>query len=203
MTKTTRLILLAVTALLSGGLAYRQYGAYQTALMEREEAAATRDETQERANRLPLEQQREVQLRIKNEKLQRTLPETEQLSDLLRELRLSAKERGLEVTAFNRKTAPASLPGITAITLNLSVTGPYPKTQAWLNDLNRNERTLNIPTASLTADPDGVKTQLTVIAYARNVKPPAAAENTTPTTSASTGTEPDNTASIRPAGGTP
>lgn len=187
MNPTTRLALLAVITAALGGLTYAQYTGLQSAVSARNTARETRDETQQRAAQLPAERQRQDTLLLSNAELQNTLPEREKLASLLRELRLGAMERGVQVGNVTRKADASPLPGVTAINLDLSVQGPYPAVQSWLEELWRTDRALTIPTGTISASDGGVEGTLKVIAYARNVPTPPAAPAPSPGSPTPTG----------------
>lgn len=174
MNATTRMALLfLITAALGGG-AYTQYAAMTQANTARTEARDRHADTQARAATLPAERQRQDTLLQSNAELQQTLPEREKLAALLRELRLGARQQGLNVSGVSRKADASPLPGVTAINLDLTVTGPYPALQAWLEALWRTDRALTIPSGRISAAEAGVEGELKIIAYARNVPVPAA-----------------------------
>ncbi len=177
------LTLIACTLLLAawGGLAARpQYQGLQDAQGLRDEAQQTLSQDQGLAATLPTEQRRATQLAARSEQLAATLPAREDLSALLRDLRVMADARGVTVSAVARSVLSSPIPGISAITLNLSGAGRYPDVQRFLNDLHKTSRAITTDSGSFTVSQGGLNTTLKLITYARNLPLPKPAAGTTP-----------------------
>lgn len=162
-----------------GGLAARpQIAGLQDAQGLRDQTQQTLARDTELAKALPVEQRRAEQLALRSEQLSATLPAREDLSALLRDLRVMADARKVTVSAVARNAVTSPIPGISAITLNLSGTGRYPDVQRFLDDLHGTTRAITTDSGSFTVSQGGLSTTLKLITYARNLPIPKTAGQT-------------------------
>ncbi|MBZ9714403.1 type 4a pilus biogenesis protein PilO [Deinococcus multiflagellatus] len=168
---TQRLALLALIVLLGGWLTFTQVRHYLSAREALIQAQILQTETQTRADQLPIEEARAKTLATEAQDLNAVLPEREQLGGLLRELRLLAAQHGLRVKGINRQAATSPLPGITAISLAMTLDGTYPGLQAYLDALGALDRAVTVTRGVLSRTADNLDVSLQIVAYARNIPP--------------------------------
>ena len=169
------LTVIACAALLAAwaALAARpQFTGLQDAQGLRDQAQQTLSRDTELAATLPGEQRRAAQLALRSEQLAATLPAREDLSALLRDLRVMADARKVTLSAVARNVIPGKVPGISAITLNLSGAGRYPDMQRFLDDLHGTSRAITTDSGSFTVSQGALNTTLKLITYARNLPVP-------------------------------
>lgn len=145
---------------------------------------------------LPAEQTREATLLREDAELQQSLPDSEELPRVLDTLQLAAQRLGVTTGKLSRSVRVSEIAGVTAVDLDLDISGTYARTQAYVQTIAALPRAFTARGISLSAGKDGQVTgSLKLTTYTRDSTPVKAAP---PTTTPTTPTTPPT-----PTGGTP
>lgn len=135
------------------------------------------------AGDLPRQIARQTQLNAEAAAFKATLPEQEQLSTVLLTLTESARQLGVNAGKLTRSVRSSDTPGVTAVDLDLALSGSYARVQAFVQTLARLPRAYTTRAVNLTADPrtpGQVSGNLMITTYVRSV--PASGAPTSPAT---------------------
>ena len=156
----------------------------QTARTEQARLRSEIDRLSADAAALPAEQAREAELRRTDAELQQSLPDSEELPRVLDTLQLAAQRLGVTTGKLSRNVRVSDVAGVTAVDLDLDITGTYARTQAYVQTIAALPRAFTARGISLTAGDDGQVTgSLKLTTYTRDGTP---AKATTPDTPAAT-----------------
>lgn len=123
---------------------------------------------------LPSEQARERQLTEEYGTLQAGLPDDEALPSVLETLGAAATRLNVTAGKLTRAVRASDVRGVTAVDLDLDVTGTYARTQALVQTIAALPRAYTSRAISLTAQADGQVTgTLKLTTYKRENTPPA------------------------------
>ncbi|MGC8876337.1 type 4a pilus biogenesis protein PilO [Thermus sp.] len=99
----------------------------------------------------------------------RALPREERLAEVLSEILGEANRSGVVVRSFTRSPTTAPVPEVRAVSLALSLEGPFPETYAYLRRLEGLSRFSSLSGLNLSVQDQGVNpilsTSLTLILY--------------------------------------
>ncbi|GGR30580.1 type 4a pilus biogenesis protein PilO [Deinococcus ruber] len=216
----TREFLPTLAVLLIGGLVVTQLTLppLQSALSQRDALNTDIQALQQAVQALPQETQRHQQLQAEFDALKSNLPDAEHLPSVLQTLSETAHALNVRTGRINRSVRPSSLPGVTAIDLDMTLLGSYARTQAYIQTLARLPRAYTTRSLTLSAGENGlVAGTLKLTTYTRDTNalavvmtpastlqpPPSTSPSTRPTplpstssTSGASGSTPTATASI-------
>ncbi|GGR32694.1 type 4a pilus biogenesis protein PilO [Deinococcus ruber] len=176
--------------LLGGLLAYKVTAPpLQDALTTRstlQDDIATLEQT---VQTLPAETVRHERLQQDYAALKARLPDTEHLPGVLRTLSDTARALNVRADKIDRSVRPSSIPGVTAVDLDVSLVGTYARTQAYIQTLARLPRAYTTRSVTFSAGDHGLVTgSLKLTTYTR--------DNTTPAATPATGTTPPSTGTM-------
>ena len=145
---------------------------------------------------LPSEQERERRLKAEYEGLRLSLPDNEAFDEVLADLQDAANALGVQTGRISRTVQPSDIAGVSAVKLDMQVSGTYARIQALIQTIARLPRAYTAEGINLNAAESGtVGGSLKLTTYKR--------ESATPTAKPTPATPTENAATPPASGGTP
>lgn len=161
----------------------------QNRAAERADAQTRVTALEAEVSQLPTERARETALKADHARLQATLPDAEALPSVLNTFSSAARALNVQLGPIKRTVKASTVPGVTAVDLEVALTGTYPRVQALVQTLGQLDRAYTTQGVTVGVDDAAlVKAALKVTTYTRDATPPAApaqpVASVTPTTGA-------------------
>lgn len=124
---------------------------------------------------MPAEQARKAKLEKEYETLRLSLPDNEALDEVLADLQDAASALNVQTGRISRSVQPSDIAGVTAVNLEVQLSGTYPRIQAFVQTLSRLPRAYTAQGINLSAGTSGsgvVGGTLKLTTYTRDKTPP-------------------------------
>lgn len=124
---------------------------------------------------MPAEQERKGRLEKEYETLRLSLPDNEALDEVLADLQDAARALNVQTGRISRSVQPSDIAGVTAVNLEVQLSGTYPRIQAFVQTLSRLPRAYTAQGINLSAGTSGsgsVDGTLKLTTYTRDKTPP-------------------------------
>ena len=160
------------------------------------------------ANQVPQLQKAVADLKLQQDEFSRSLPKTQEIGNLVRDLQGNLASSGAEILSLTQTPGTASvLPGVQAIGITMNLRSTFDSLYQSLKSLEGMQRYSNVDTltVSLQGDPDSLNPKLgsTMAMTVYTFDPAAASTTAVPSSTPGAAPAPGNSAPAAPAPATP